>query len=243
MNIFMLSNGKLPNSKVLLEYALPAIIPCFKEQKVKKVVVIPYAVIRLTYDERVQSVKDALAELEGLEIKGIHEFADPVQAIYDADAIMVSGGNTWYLNKCLHDNGLIEPIRDKVLNQNAVYVGWSAGSVICSPNMCTTNDMCIVDAAITSSLSFLPFHINAHYIDASIENHMGETRDERIAEFCIRNPHKSVIGIPEGTWLYLSDQGLTYHAPNNKPYTWFKFGQEKQSFTEKDMTRFMQVDL
>lgn len=243
MNIFMLSNGKLPTSKVLLEFALPSIISCFKEQKVKKVVVIPYSVIRLTYDERVNHIKEALSELKELEIKGIHEFDDPVKAIFDADAIMVSGGNTWHLNKSLHDFGLIEPIREKVLNQNTVYVGWSAGTVICAPNMCTTNDMCIVDAAITPSLSFVPFHINAHYIDASLENHMGETRDERIAEFCIKNPHKSVIGIPEGTWLHLGDKGLTYHSPNNKPYTYFKFGQEKQILTETNMNNFMKVTL
>lgn len=239
MNVFMLSNGKLPTSKVMLEYALPALKGCFSKEKVKNVVVIPYAVIRLTYDERVTSIKESLQDMD-LNIKGIHEFDDPVLAIEWADAIMVSGGNTWKLNKCLHDFGLIEPIRTAVLKQHKVYVGWSAGSVICSPNMCTTNDMCIVDAAITPSLNFVPFHINAHYIDATIENHMGETRDERILEFCIDNPHKAVMGIPEGSWLHLSDEGLDYHCPKKKPFVWFSLGNEKQTFAyDTDMNIFL----
>ncbi len=229
MNIFMLSNGMLPESKVLLEYALTDIKKCFKKEKVKKVLVIPYAVIRLSYDERVESLKECLEGLD-VEVKGIHEFDDPVEAVYNADAIMVSGGNTWQLNKSLHDNCLINPIREAVLERATVYVGWSAGSVICAPNMCTTNDMCIVDAAITPSLNFVPFHINAHYIDAKMENHMGETRDERIEEFCIQNPHKEVIGIPEGSWLHYGKRGITYKCAKEKPFTRFKFNEEKTNF-------------
>lgn len=234
MHVFMLSNGKLPTSQLMLDFALPAIKPVLQEQMVKNVVVIPYAVIRLSYDERVNQLKQSFADM-ALDIKGIHEFHDPVQAIEWADAIMVSGGNTWQLNKSLHDFGLIEPIRQAVLVQGKVYIGWSAGAVICSPTMCTTNDMCIVEAAITPSLNFVPFHINAHYVDASIENHMGETRDERILEFCIQNPHKIVVGIPEGSWLYLHQNGLDYHCPADKPYTVFKYGQEKQWQNEKTL--------
>ncbi len=229
MNIFMLSNGRLRESKVLLEYALSDIKTRFQKEKVKKVLVIPYAVIRLSYDERVQSVKDCLQGLD-LDIQGIHEFDDPVEAVYNADALMVSGGNTWQLNKSLHYNGLIEPIRDAVLHKGTVYVGWSAGSVICAPTMCTTNDMCIVDAAITASLNFVPFHINAHYVDAKLENHMGETRDQRIEEFCIQNPHKEVIGLPEGSWLYYGKDGVSYHSVTGKPFTRFKFKEEKKTF-------------
>lgn len=243
MTIFMLSNGKLPDSKTLLDYAVPDIKKAFKQKQVKKIVVIPYAVIRLSYEERVDSVREAFPDMD-LDFKGIHEFDDPVEAIFHADAIMVSGGNTWYLNKALHDYGLIEPLREAVLHRGAVYVGWSAGSVICAPTINTTNDMCIVDAAITASLGFLPFQINPHYIDAAIENHMGETRDERIEEFCIKNPHKTVVGIPEGTWLQLDEHGLNYHSPKAKPMTVFKFNQEKRPLPlDQDINYLMELTL
>lgn len=239
MNIFMLSNGQMPRSTTLLDYALPTLKESLRKYQVKNILVIPYAVIRLSYEARVQSVREAFAGMD-VNISGIHEHTDPIAAINQANAILVSGGNTWYLNKALHDNGLIEPIRKAVLNRGTTYIGWSAGSVICAPNMCTTNDMCIVDTPITTSLGFLPFHINAHYIDAVIDHHMGETRDERIEEFCIRNPHKSVIGIPEGTWLHLSDHGLSYHAPKDKPLTHFRYGEDKSLFTtDDDINHFM----
>ncbi len=238
MQVFMLSNGKLPTSKVMLDYALDDIKSAFARKKVKNVLVIPYAVIRFTYDKRVETVQESLAGLD-LNIEGIHNFKDPVLALEWADAIMVSGGNTWQLTKSLHDFGLIEPLRKAVLKEDKIYVGWSAGSVICAPTMCTTNDMCIVDAAITASLNFVPFQINPHYIDASIENHMGETRDERILEFCIQNPHKTVLGIPEGSWLHLHDDGLDYHCPLGKPFVEFKFGQEKRTLQQQDLTAYL----
>ena len=241
MNIFMLSNGQMPESTTLLDHAQPTLAESLRKHHAKNILVIPYAVIRLSYDARVDSVREAFAGLD-MNISGIHDHADPITAINQADAILVSGGNTWYLNKALHDNGLIGPIRDAVLNHSTTYIGWSAGAVICAPNMCTTNDMCIVDAPITDSLGFLPFHINAHYIDAVLERHMGETRDERIEEFCICNPHKSVIGIPEGTWLHLGDDGLSYHAPNGEPLTYFRFGEEKRVFTaDDDINHLMQL--
>ncbi|MBE2898903.1 dipeptidase PepE [Pasteurellaceae bacterium 20609_3] len=240
MNIFMLSNAKVPNNTRILEYALAEIIDSFVREKVKNVLVITYAVVRMSAQSRVDDVKNSFADLD-LNIKGIEEFDDPVEAVYQADVIMVSGGNTWQLNKMLHDNGLIEPIRDVVLNHNVTYVGWSAGSLICCPTICTTNDMCPVSAAVTSALGFVPFQINAHYIDSRLHGHMGETRDERIAEYCILNPHKTVLGIAEGTWLHLDDDGLHYHAPQQHAVACFKFGEEKQWIVyDEDMNRFMQ---
>lgn len=243
MNIFMLSNGKLPNSTTLLDYAMPALSKAFRAQQVQNVLVIPYAVIRLSYAERLASVREAFAG-SGLEldIHSIDEYDDPVSAVAQADAILVSGGNTWYLNKALHDQGLNAPIRRAVLERGAIYAGWSAGAVICAPNMCTTNDMCIVDAAITDSLNFVPFHLNAHYLDARIANHTGETRDERILEFCLKNPHKTVIGIPEGSWLHLGNHGLSYHvAAEDRPLICFRCGEDRRAYScHDDITHLMQ---
>ncbi len=234
----MFSNGKLPASKKLLDYGLPVITDCFKQQKVQNVLLIPYAVVRAPYEERANQIRETLSELT-VEVKSIHEFSNPVEAIRWADAIMVSGGNTWLLNKMLHDNGLIEPIQYAVRNKNTVYIGWSAGANLCGPNICTTNDMCVVDAAITPSLNFVPFNINPHYIDSSIENHMGETRDERILEFCIQNQHKIVVGIPEGSWLHKTDKGVSYHCPADKPLTWFKYNRTNTKLMPNEDLAFL----
>ncbi|MGF1723944.1 dipeptidase PepE [Photobacterium nomapromontoriensis] len=227
MDLLLLSNGKVAGNTKVMEFALPAITELLTRKKVKNVVVIPYAVIRSSHDDRAAMVADSLSHLD-VNVTGLHQAVDPVQAIRDADAIVVSGGNTWVLNKTLHDLGLIGPIQQAVMQRGVPYIGWSAGTVISAPTIRTTNDMCIVSAAITPSLSFVPFQINAHYIEASIEGHMGETRDERIEEFLIVNPHQSVIGIPEGSWLAVSDTTMTYEAANGKPLHWFSLNQERR---------------
>ena len=82
---------------------------------------IPYAAIRFSYDEYEAKVENRFAEI-GHHVKSIHQFDDPVKAVNEAEAIVVGGGNTWHLVQQLHQNGLMEPIRKKVLN-GTPYVG------------------------------------------------------------------------------------------------------------------------
>ena len=242
MDLLLLSNGKVAGNTKVMEFALPAITELLTRKNVKNVVVIPYAVIRGSHDDRTAMVAESLSHLD-VNVTGLHRAEDPVEAIRQADAIIVSGGNTWVLNKTLHDQGLIGPIQQAVMQRGVAYIGWSAGSVISAPTIRTTNDMCIVSAAITPSLGFVPFQINAHYIDATIEGHMGETRDERIEEFLIVNPHQSVIGIPEGSWLAVSGETMTYESANDKPLHWFRLNQERKIVAPgTDVTELMALD-
>lgn len=242
MDLLLLSNGKVAGNTKVMEFALPAITELLTRKNVKNVVVIPYAVIRGSHDDRTAMVAESLNHLD-VNVTGLHRAEDPVEAIRQADAIIVSGGNTWVLNKTLHDQGLIGPIQQAVMQRGVAYIGWSAGSVISAPTIRTTNDMCIVSAAITPSLGFVPFQINAHYIDATIEGHMGETRDERIEEFLIVNPHQSVIGIPEGSWLAVSGETMTYESANEKPLHWFRLNQERKIVAPgTDVTELMALD-
>lgn len=242
MDLLLLSNGKVAGNTKVMEFALPAITELLTRKNVKNVLVIPYAVIRGSHDDRTAMVADSLSHLD-VNVIGLHQAADPVEAIRNTDAIIVSGGNTWVLNKTLHDLGLIGPIQQAVMQRSVAYIGWSAGSVISAPTIRTTNDMCIVSAAITPSLGFVPFQINAHYIDATIEGHMGETRDERIEEFLIMNPHQSVIGIPEGSWLAVSDNAMTFEAANDKSLHWFRLNQERRTMAPgTDVSELLGLD-
>ena len=53
-----------------------------------------------------------------------YEFEDPLAAIEAMDGIYVGGGNTWLLVRALHERGLIEPIREAVL-QKRCSLRWS----------------------------------------------------------------------------------------------------------------------
>jgi hypothetical protein len=51
----------------------------------------------------------------GYKVSSIHTSEDPVQAVKEAEAFYVGGGNTFQLLKALYDWKLIDPIRKRVL--------------------------------------------------------------------------------------------------------------------------------
>ena len=240
MDILLLSNGKVAGNQHVMEFAKSAIVDQIKRTGAKNILVIAYAVIRSSHDERVQLVQNSLDSF-GLECKvtGIHNAADPVKAVQNADCIVVSGGNTWVLNKTLHDLNLISAIRKAVLMDNTAYIGWSAGTNIACPTIRTTNDMPIITSVVLSSLNLVPFQINPHYLEASVEGHFGETRDERITEFLAVNQHEPVIGIAEGTWLQLLNNKLSYHGLADKKLKLFTYGQEAKYYSTDDSIDFL----
>ncbi|ENM5834151.1 dipeptidase PepE [Vibrio metoecus] len=240
MNMLLFSNGKVSGNETLLQFGLEWIEAAIQRTGAKRFLFIPYAMIRGNYDDRLAQLEQVLNPL-GAQVIGIHHAEDPVKAVEDADAFIVSGGNTWVLNKQLHDLGLVRPLRQAILKSHKLYVGWSAGTNIACPTIRTTNDMPIVSAAILPALNLVPFQINPHYIEAAISGHMGETRDERIEEFLIENPHEIVAGIPEGTLFEVDGETLRYHSPAGTPLKLFRHGCAAEYFAAgEDMSVLMQ---
>lgn len=240
MNILLFSNGKVSGNETLLQFGLDWIEAAVKRTGAKRFLFIPYAMIRGNYDDRLAQLEQVLSPF-GAQVSGIHHAEDPVKAIEEADAFIVSGGNTWVLNKQLHDLGLVRPLRQTILKSNKLFIGWSAGTNIACPTIRTTNDMPIVSAAILPALNLVPFQINPHYIEASISGHMGETRDERIEEFLIENPHEIVVGIPEGTLLEVSGETLRYYSTAETRLKLFRHGCEAEYFDSgEDLSHLLQ---
>ncbi len=165
---------------------------------------IPYAGVTISFDDYTGRVRNRFQEI-GHDITSIHEFEDPVQAVEHAQAIVVGGGNTFHLVKMMQEQGLLDPIREKVL-AGTPYIGWSAGSNMACPSIRTTNDMPIVEPISFNVLNLVPFQINPHYLDANPEGHAGETREMRIEEFIEANPGMFVVGLREGT-MFLVEEG------------------------------------
>ncbi|TDS55896.1 dipeptidase PepE [Myroides indicus] len=195
--IIIASTSTLYNSGYL-EYLFPTLANHFKN--VKNLIFIPYArpggISHETYTEK---ARDAFSKI-GINVKGLHEFENPVKALESAEGIFTGGGNTFLLVHQLYKNNLIEAIQNAV-KSGTPYLGCSAGSNICGLTMETTNDMPIVYPPSFKTLSFVPFNINPHYLDpAEGSTHMGETRETRINEFHAFNS-QPVVGLREGSWL------------------------------------------
>ena len=195
--IIIASTSTLYNG-AYLDYLLPTLKNHF--ENVRTLLFIPYArPSGISHEAYTNKVKTAFRNLN-IEVKGIHEFKNPIEAVKHAEAIFTGGGNTFVLVNELYKNNLLDAI-EKVINNGTPYLGTSAGSNICGLTIGTTNDMPIVYPPSFRTLGFVSFNINPHYLDPEVTSeHMGETRETRINEFHHFNP-QSVLGLREGSWL------------------------------------------
>jgi dipeptidase E len=184
---------------------------------IKRVLFIPYAGIALSYDG-IEASYDAYEQKVntvfndfGFEFYSIHHDHDPAQAIRDALAIAVGGGNTFHLVHQLHQLRLMKVLKEAVENGTSFF-GWSAGANVACPTMRTTNDMPIIEPESMNCLNLVPFQINPHYLDAIIEGHGGETREQRLEEFLIVNNGVYVVGLREGTLLSIENKKIELHG-------------------------------
>lgn len=135
-------------------------------------------------------------------------------AIQQAQAILIGGGNTFNLLHLLYEHDLLDAIKHKV-EQGTPYIGWSAGSNICGLSIRTTNDMPIIEPASFTALCFVNAQLNPHYTDYVAPNFHGETRDQRLAEFCTLHPTTPVLAIREGSALLIRDNKLSLLGEQN----------------------------
>lgn len=204
-NIILASTSTVHGSGYL-EYIMDDLKEFFGN--IKEILFIPYArPSGITHDEYTQVAHKAFAKI-GINVRGIHTFENPVDAVKKAKGIFTGGGNTFVLVHNLYKYDLIKTIKEAVFNGTS-YFGTSAGSNICGLTIKTTNDMPIVYPPSFKTLGFVPFNINPHYLDPDPNSkHMGETRETRILEFHKFNT-EPVVGIREGSWLQIKGDKVT----------------------------------
>ena len=234
MKLLLLSNSTNPGESYL-SYPRETIKSFLQSSKKNNIIFIPYAAVTFSYDEYVNKVNGSLIEI-GLQVKGLHTFQDPIEAINSADVIIVGGGNTWKLTKMVQDQGLIDAIRSKV-NQGIPYIGWSAGSNLACPTLRTTNDMPIIEPNSFETLDLVPFQINPHYLDVNPTNHGGETREMRIEEFIAQNQDVYVVGLRESTILHFEDDKLNLIGERTARI--FRYGSQPVELSSKDDFTFL----
>lgn len=235
MKKMLLISNSTNFGEAYLGWCTPLIENFLAKTTVKRILFVPYAGINIgspktltesydNYEKRVQGVFAAL----GYEVYSVHHEANPVAAVEQAECIMVGGGNTFHLVYELHRNKLIDPIRQKVEN-GTPYMGWSAGSNIASPTLCTTNDMPVVQPESFRCLGLIPFQINPHYLDANPEmdkliKHGGETRQDRLNEYMAVNKTMKVVGLREGCALVADNNRMILRG--GRPMIVFEYGKQ-----------------
>jgi dipeptidase E len=210
MRLMLISNSTQHGSGYLDHCAEG--IASFLGRAVTRVAFVPYALFDLdAYAERARARFEAM----GYGLDSVHDFdGGPVRAVERADALFIGGGNTFRLLNALWRERLVEAIRLRVRHDEMPYIGTSAGTNVACPSIRTTNDMPIVEPPTFAALDLVPFNVNPHYLDpVPGSTHMGETREQRIAEFHEENT-PPVVGLREGAWLLVEGHSATLHGAN-----------------------------
>ena len=177
-----------------------------------EIVFVPFAAVGFSYDDYTAKVNEALTSVD-VSVKGIHEYESPIEAVHNASAIFVGGGNTFALLKKMYELGLVEAIAEKA-NAGTPYCGWSAGSNVAGKTICTTNDMPVVEPMSFNALNLVSYQINPHYTDKTIPNHGGETRMQRLQEFIAANLNENVVCLPEASFVRVNGSKAWYESDN-----------------------------
>lgn len=163
----------------------------------RRVLFVPFALH--DHDAYAAKVRDRFQQM-GYGLDSLHEAANGHEAVEKAEAMFIGGGNTFRLLKALYDSELLEAIRGRVA-RGMRYMGSSAGSNVAGPTIRTTNDMPIVQPPSFAALGLVALQINPHFLDAVPgSQHMGETREERIAQYLEEND-TPVLGLREGAMV------------------------------------------
>jgi len=221
MKRLLLASTSTVHGKPYLSYLYDALKVHF--QGIEEIIFIPYArPSGLTHDEYTNVARKAFKQIE-INIKGLHEFNDPIKAIKEAKGFFTGGGNSFVLLNDLYKINALPEIKKAILH-GVPYFGTSAGSNIAGVNIMNTNDMPIVYPPSFDALGMIPFNINPHFLDPDpTSKHMGETRETRINEYQFFN-EIPVIGIREGSWLEVNGTKIVLRGELQA--RWFVTGKE-----------------
>lgn len=203
MNLLLISNSTNAG-EAYLKYPIAEIEKTLAG--VTEVVFIPYAAVTFSYEEYERKVQERFDEI-GIKVRSVHRALNKRNFVRHAQAIVIGGGNTFALLKKMQEEDLLDVIFRRV-RAGVPYVGWSAGSNVTCPTICTTNDMPIVEPQSFRAIGLVPFQINPHYLDANPAGHAGETREQRILEYLEANRSRYVVGLREGCMIRIKEENI-----------------------------------
>ena len=233
--LLLVSNAKR-DGMGYLEHAQEELRDFFAGE-VERVLFVPYAAITKSYETYVEDITPVFRDVLGCEIVSAHRLDDPAAAVAEVDAVVIGGGNTWMLHRKMRQLGLIDAIRERAL-AGTPYMGWSAGSNMACRTIKSSNDMVITDPLDFEGLALVPFQINPHYIHGNPPGFHGETREQRIHEFCEVNSDVYVAGLPEGMMFRVESDTIDVRGID-APLRVFKAGEEDRELTKADDISFL----
>ena len=159
MNLHLFSSpGERDNIRYIIDAARPYLAG-------KPDAVVAYLPMASLYGEewlgRTEKFFDGLARVEMLNTE-VMELPEIESILRRAALVYIPGGNTFLLNHRLHISRLT-PYLSKKVQAGLPLVAFSAGTVLCGPNILTSNDLNSVATPHFDGLNVTPFNFNVHY--------------------------------------------------------------------------------
>jgi dipeptidase E len=191
MDLHLFSTPGKEDIRYVLEAARP-----YLEGKVDPVVAyLPAASLGGSYQEYTKKAFRGLARVATITTE-LMTLPEMEQIIRISTLVYIPGGNTFLLNQRLQLSNVKEYLRKKV-TAGLPLIGFSAGTVLCGPNILTSKDMNTVESPHFSGLNLTPFNFSCHYP----KDETGRLeKDEWLAEYHVfhENP---VILLADGAYL------------------------------------------
>jgi len=187
-----------------IRYIIEASRPYLENKSDATVAYLPLASL---YAERWQELTEGffkgLARLETIsaETMSLSEMEDIVRR---ASLVYIPGGNTFLLNHRLHASRLMIFLRKKV-QAGLPIVAFSAGAVLCGPNILTSQDMNTVATSYFEGLNVTPFNFSAHY---PLDSYGQSVKDAWLADYHFFHDNP-VIMLSDGAYAKVDGKKTT----------------------------------
>jgi dipeptidase E len=178
-----------------IRYILAAARPTLEAKDEPLIAYIPAASLGGTYQEYTEKAFRGLARVATLSTE-LMTLPEMETVIRSAALVYIPGGNTFLLNHRLHISKVMEYLRKKVM-AGLPLIGFSAGAVLCGPNILTSKDMNTVETPFFAGLNLTPFNFSCHYpLDQSGQFE----KDEWLAEYHVFHDNP-IIMLADGAYL------------------------------------------
>jgi peptidase E len=144
--------------------------------------------------------------------------------IRESSLIYIPGGNTFLLAHRLHISGVMPYLRKKV-QAGLPVIAFSAGTIVCGPNILTSKDMNSVGSPYFEGINATPFNFSPHY---PLDTHGQSIKDEWLSDyhFFYDNP---IVMLSDGAYVKVNGGKTT--LIRGEAWIWRK-DQEKEKLKE-----------
>ena len=132
------------------------------------------------------------------------ELAEMEAVLRRAALVYIPGGNTFLLNHRLHVSRLGIYLQKKV-RSGLPLVAFSAGTILCGPNILTANDMNNVETSYFEGLNLIPFNFFVHYGE---DAYLRALHDDWISDYHVFHDNPLII-MADGSYIKVEGRKIS----------------------------------